>query len=312
MQIVRFLSSGRPRLGLVAEGGVIDLLGAATERGMRWAEPLFSDLRLFLLAGSQGREAATLVAERSRLPRLRLEELHCLAPFEPGGKILAHVVNYRGHDRDAGVTAPSKPFFFQKPSSSVSGPGDPIIASRHSSKCDHEVELAIVIGRVARDVRPEDAYDVIGGYTVLNDVSYRDFQMNEDGPELNRSYGKNWTQAKGMDFSCPMGPVLVLTDELPRPYPLRITCRVNGRVRQDASTADMIFKAPELIAEISRGMTLFPGDVIATGAPAGGGLADGRYLSPGDLVECSIERIGVLRNPVVADLATEASHVRAT
>lgn len=311
MQIVRFLSPAGPRLGLLTDGGVLDLAAAAAERGLSWAGPLFTDLRLFLLAGSPGREAAALLARGSRLPRYQITELRCLAPFESGAKILAHVVNYRGHDRDAGVTAPSKPFFFQKPSSAVSGPGDPIIASRHSAKCDHEVELAVVIGCVARDVRLEDAYAVVGGYTVLNDVSYRDFQMNEDGPELNRSYGKNWTQAKGMDFSCPMGPALVLPDELPRPYPLRITCKVNGVVRQDASTSDMIFKVPELIAEISRGMTLFPGDVIATGAPAGGGLADGKYLVPGDIVECAIDRIGVLCNPVVPDSEKESSDARA-
>lgn len=302
MQIVRFLSpqGGAPRLGLVDRDRVVDLAQAAAERGLSWLMPVMSDLRSFLFAGEAGRAAAQLLAERARHSVYERAAVRLLAPYETGSKILAQVVNYPGHDAEAKVKAPAKPFFFQKPASSVSNPDDTIIAHSVSTKLDHESELAIVIGRLCRNVSEADAYAYIGGYTVGNDVSYRDFQMNEDFPDLNASYGKNWTQGKGLDMACPLGPVLVLSDEMPTPYPLRLLCRVNGETRTDASTASMIHKAPALVAEASRGMTLYPGDVILTGTPMGGGLGTGKFLKPGDVVECEIERIGVLRNTVIA------------
>jgi 2-keto-4-pentenoate hydratase/2-oxohepta-3-ene-1,7-dioic acid hydratase in catechol pathway len=211
------------------------------------------------------------------------------------------VVNYHGHDKDAKVKIPAKPFFFQKPASCISNPEDPIIKHRLSAKLDHEVEVGVVIGKTGRDISLESAYEHVAGYTIVNDVSYRDLQMNEGLDDLNKSYGKNWTQGKGLDLSCPMGPVLVLTDEMEEPYPLNMTCKVNDIIRQKANTDEMIYKVPALIAEISQGMTLHPGDVIATGTCAGGGLADGKFLKPGDEVVCEIEGIGVLRNTVIED-----------
>jgi len=304
MRIARFLSPLGPRLGLVIAGGkVVDLVAAAQEQRLDWFVPAASDLRLFVAGGAALREVAATIAHRSQLPAPDLASLRLLAPFEAGSKILAHVVNYYGHDKEAKVKVPAKPFFFQKPTSSVANPGDPIVAHSASRKLDHEVEIGIVIGRGGRNIDAGQAFDHVAGYMVLNDVSYRDFQMNDGYPDLNTSYGKNWTQAKGLDAACPMGPVLVLTDELPEPYPLRKQCRVNGKLRQDANSADMIHKVPALVAEVSKGMTLWPGDVIATGTPAGGGLGDGVWLKPGDVVECEVERLGVLRNVVVADTA---------
>ena len=304
MRIARFLSPLGPRLGLVAaDDQVIDLAAAAQEQRLDWFVPAATDLRLFVAGGVAFRELASTLARPSQLPSVAIASLRLLAPFEAGSKILAHVVNYHGHDREAKVKVPAKPFFFQKPTSSVANPGDTIVAHRASSKLDHEVEIGIVIGRGGRNIEARDAFDHVAGYMVLNDVSYRDFQMNEGYPDLNTSYGKNWTQAKGLDAACPMGPVLVLTDELPEPYPLRKQCRVNGKVRQDASSADMIHKVPALVAEASKGMTLWPGDVIATGTPEGGGLGDGVWLKPGDVVECEVERLGILRSVVAADLS---------
>lgn len=304
MRIARFLSPLGPRLGLVvADGQVIDLVAAAQEQRLDWFVPAAKDLRLFLAGGVALRDMVSTIARRSQLPALEMASLRLLAPFEAGSKILAHVVNYYGHDKEAKVKVPAKPFFFQKPSSSVANPGDTIVAHRASHKLDHEVEIGIMIGRVGRSIDAEDAFDHVAGYMVLNDVSYRDFQMNDGYPDLNTSYGKNWTQAKGLDAACPMGPVLVLTDELREPYPLRKQCRVNGKVRQDANSSDMIHKVPALIAEVSKGMTLWPGDVIATGTPAGGGLGDEVWLKPGDVVECEVERLGVLRSVVAADLS---------
>ena len=301
MKIARYLSAAGPRLALVEGSQLVDLVDAAHERGQSWLAPLFADVRLFFAAGVAGRSQIAELLRHSRRPRQELATAHLLAPFEAGGKILAHVVNYYGHDKEAGVKVPAKPFFFQKPGSCVANPNDPIITHRHSTKLDHEVELGVIIGTAGRNISREAAYEHVAGYTIVNDVSYRDLQMNEGYDDLNKSYGKNWTQAKGMDFACPIGPLVVLRDEMPHPYPLAMSCKVNGQVRQKANTEEMIYKIPELIAEISKGMTLHPGDVIATGTCAGGGLADGKFLAPGDVVECEIDGIGVLRNFVVAD-----------
>lgn len=302
MRLVRFMTDAGPRLGLLETAEtVVDLVVASEEAGLGWFRPVAADLRLFLAGGARFRAIATELADRTGYARRRYDQLQLLAPFEQGSKIIAHVVNYLGHDTEAKVKVPAKPFFFQKPGSSVTHPGQPIMTHQASRKPDHEIEIGILIGKAARNIRPEDALDHVAGFTVLNDVSYRDLQMNEGFPDLNTSYGKNWTQAKGMDASCPMGPVLVLRDEMPEPYPLRKVCRVNGVIRQDANSADMIHKVPALVAEASRGITLWPGDVIATGTPAGSGLGDGLWLKPGDIVECEIEGIGTLSNPVIAD-----------
>jgi 2-keto-4-pentenoate hydratase/2-oxohepta-3-ene-1,7-dioic acid hydratase in catechol pathway len=304
MRLARFLSSSGPRLGIVEKDGLWDLVAAAEERGQSWLIPLFSDVRLFVSGGAGSRAAARSVIDHVRNSQRALSSARLLAPYEAGSKILAMVVNYHGHDKEAKVKIPSKPFFFQKPASCVANPDDSIIKHRLSAKLDHEVEVGVVIGKTGQDISLESAYEHVAGYTIVNDISYRDLQMNEGLDDLNKSYGKNWTQGKGLDFSCPMGPVVVLTDEMEKPYPLNMTCKVNDVVRQKANTDEMIYKVPALIAEISQGMTLHPGDVIATGTCAGGGLGDGKFLEPGDVVVCEIEGIGVLRNTVTPDLAS--------
>lgn len=305
MRIVRFLAADGPRIGLVKESRVVDLLAAAQARGLDWLRPFFTDLRAFLLAQPSLR--ATVESLAGDTATKELSELHLLAPFESGGKILAHVVNYFEHGAEANLKAPEKPFFFYKPPNAVSNPGDPIVAHAISDRLDHEVELAVIIGKPAVDLREEDVYAHVAGYTIANDVSYRDFQTNAGFQSLTPRYGQNWVQGKGLDFACPVGPVVVLTDEMPVPYPLEITCRVNGEVRQHSNTDNMIFKVPRLIAEISRAMTLFPGDIVLTGTCAGGGIGSGKYLKPGDTVECEIEKLGILRNAVVAGAAQAAT-----
>jgi 2-keto-4-pentenoate hydratase/2-oxohepta-3-ene-1,7-dioic acid hydratase in catechol pathway len=209
---------------------------------------------------------------------------------------VAHVVNYVEHGKEGKIEPPERPFFFFKPSNAVTHPEAPVVAPAITAKLDHEVELAVVVGRIGRDIPEERAYDYVGGYTILNDLSCRDLQRNEGAEGLSRRYGQNWIQGKGLDGCCPIGPCVVLGDEILEPYPLRITCRVNGEVRQDGSTDMMIFRVPRLMAEISRSLTLYPGDIVSTGSPAGGGVGTGKFLKPGDMVECEIERIGVLRN----------------
>jgi 2-keto-4-pentenoate hydratase/2-oxohepta-3-ene-1,7-dioic acid hydratase in catechol pathway len=169
---------------------------------------------------------------------------------------------------------------FLKPPSSVIGPGEAIVLPK-SARVDYEAELALVIGRRCRNVSAREAMEVILGYTCLNDVSDREAQ----------GWEKNWVRAKGFDTSAPLGPVIVTKDEIGEPF--HVVLRLNGEVRQDGTTRDLLFPIPRLIEEITSVMTLEEGDVIATGTPAGVGP-----LSPGDIVEVEIEGIGILRNPV--------------
>lgn len=204
-----------------------------------------------------------------------------LSPVFPT-KVIGVGRNYADHAAEQGVETPAEPVIFLKPATAVIGPGAPVVLPRQAKEVHHEAELAVVVGRVAHGVAAEDAGGFILGYTAANDISARDLQK-QDG---------QWGRAKGFDTFCPLGPAV--ETELD-PGDLSISCAVNGEIRQQAGTADMVFGVAELFAFISRVMTLLPGDVILTGTPAGTGL-----LRPGDLVEVTVERIGVLANPVVA------------
>jgi len=292
------------RLGAIVDGRAVDVAGVAGATGLGDRYD-FLDLKAVLGAGEQGRDwlaglLATPTSESERFS-VPIAAAPLVAPYVPGAKILCHVVNYAAHGAEAAVAPPEQPFFFLKPGSSVIGPRDHLVAHRWSTQMDYEVELAIVIGRPGRDIPAERAYEHVAGYTVLNDISYRDLQFNRAAPNLSTRYGQNWTQGKGLDASCPLGPWITLTDELAKPYPLSIRAWVDGELRQDGTTVDQIFRVPELIEHISRGMTLQPGDVIATGTPAGSGIADGSYLKVGQTVRCEVEGLGVLLNEVIAD-----------
>ena len=299
MRICRLSTEAGAHLGVVLGHEVVDLARAAADIGMDWAVPMFTDLRRFLIGGEPTRALAAQLAAGDAA-RVALDSARLLAPVESGVKLLAHVVNYAAHGKEGTtvLTPPEQPFFFWKHSHGVVGPGASIVGHRTSAKVDYEAELAVVIGRRGRDIPAARAFDHVAGYTVANDISFRDFQTNEACRSLTARYGQNWVQGKAMDAACPIGPWLVLDDELPDPGALRILCRVNGEVRQDDTTASMVFKVPALIEAASRGTTLEPGDVILTGTPGGSGIADGRYLQPGDRLETEIERIGLLVNRV--------------
>ena len=218
-----------------------------------------------------------------------LDRLDFAAPLGRIGKIIAVGKNYPDHAAEEGVAPPSEPLLFAKFPSSVVGHGDPIVwRASETTKVDWEAEMAVVIGRRARDVSRDDALGVVLGYSCLNDVSARDLQFG-DG---------QWVRGKSLDTFCPVGPWLVTADEISDPGARRIRCLVDGEVVQDASTAEMIHDVPALIAYCSRFMTLEPGDVIATGTPAGiGAFRDPpRYLADGQEVVVDIEGIGRLRN----------------
>jgi 5-carboxymethyl-2-hydroxymuconate isomerase len=207
-------------------------------------------------------------------------------------KIVCVGLNYRDHAREVEMELPERPLLFAKWQSAVVGDGEPIVIPPGVEQVDYEAELAAVIGARVKGVSAENALEAVEGYTCLNDVSARAFQFG-DG---------QWTRGKSIDTFCPIGPRVVPRDEVGDPQSLRIACRVNGETVQDGTTADMIFPVAELVAFISATITLEPGDVIATGTPPGVamGRPDGRYLQPGDTVEVEIERVGLLRNPVVA------------
>jgi 2-keto-4-pentenoate hydratase/2-oxohepta-3-ene-1,7-dioic acid hydratase in catechol pathway len=203
-------------------------------------------------------------------------------------------LNYRDHADETGRPPPEFPTLFVKSPSSVIGDGDPIVIPRHVTQPDYEGELAVVIGRRARDVAVADALGVVAGVTVAHDVSSRDHQFTTG----------QWSWSKSFDTFCPLGPELVSLDEVDLAGGLALETKVSGEILQSANTQELLFSVPELIAWISQGCTLEPGDVILTGTPSGVGAArtPPRWLVDGDVVEITIEAIGTLRNPVVRDL----------
>jgi len=211
--------------------------------------------------------------------------------FQPRN-ILCVGLNYKDHAEESNIPPPSQPVFFAKWINAASANGQPIILPPDTNEVDYEAELAVVIGRQCRNVAAHDAINYVAGYTCMNDVSARDFQ---------RSDGQ-WVRAKSQDTFAPFGPYLVTKDELPDPQVLPIRCSVNGRILQNSNTSKMIFGVPELIAFISRGVTLYPGDIISTGTPHGVGFAQNPpiFLRDGDEVVVEIDGIGRLSNPVKA------------
>jgi 2-keto-4-pentenoate hydratase/2-oxohepta-3-ene-1,7-dioic acid hydratase in catechol pathway len=211
---------------------------------------------------------------------LRLEEVELLAPVLPS-KLVCVGKNYAAHAAEFDSEVPEEPLLFLKPSTAVIGPGDPIRLLPINRRTDYEGELAVVIGRLARNVRAEDAYRYILGYTCANDVTLRDLQHTND----------QWTRAKGFDGSCPLGPWIETDVD---PTDVAVETRLNGEVVQRGSTADMVFGVATLLEYITMFMTLLPGDVVLTGTPEGVGR-----LAPGDIVEVEVDGVGPLTNAVV-------------
>ncbi len=217
----------------------------------------------------------------------------CARPLQRPPKIICVGLNYRAHALESKMEIPKVPTIFAKFPTAAIGCGEPIVLPRNSTKPDYEAELAFVIGKRGRHIPAEHWRDYVFGYTNFNDVSARDFQLRTS----------QWTIGKTFDTFAPMGPAIVTADEVPDPHALDISTTINGEVLQHSNTNDLIFKIPELIAHLSSVFTLEPGDVIATGTPAGVGFARNppRWLKPGDEVVIRVEGLGDLRNPVVAE-----------
>jgi 2-keto-4-pentenoate hydratase/2-oxohepta-3-ene-1,7-dioic acid hydratase in catechol pathway len=218
--------------------------------------------------------------------RVRLE-----APIpRPARNVFCLGRNYKEHAAERGAEAPPHPVYFTKAPETVVAPGAKVVHHAVTKELDYEVELAVVIGTAGRDIARERALEHVFGYTIVNDVTARDLQ---------KRHGQ-WFKGKSMDTFCPMGPVLVTTDEIPDPQALSVAMRINGETRQSSHTSKMIFPVDECIAVLSQGFTVLPGDVIATGTPEGVGAALGKFLGAGDRMEAEVERIGVLANRIVA------------
>lgn len=267
MRIVRFTTGEDPQYGVLT--GAVDQFGQPEE-----------DSVVVALAGDPLYVGIKLLEEQHRLADVRL-----LAPVLPRSKVVGIGKNYAAHAAEMGGAVPDEPLMFLKPNTSVVGPGDPIFYPRQTNELHYEGELAVVIGRMCRDVPVEKATDVIHGYTIANDVTARDLQRGD----------VQFTRAKGFDSFCPLGP-WIETDLDPQTFidGVSLQTHLNGDLVQDGNTRDLIFDIPTLIAHVSSVMTLLPGDVILTGTPEGVGP-----MEVGDEVEISIPGLGTLTNKVV-------------
>jgi len=291
---------GAARIGLLLESGAVMDIGAAAARARRRLPFDARDMVSLIASGRSGLAALRRLAKDFRGKGTALSALRVLAPIpRPRKNVFCVGWNYLEHFEEGAKARtqvqemPQHPTFFSKVPTTVTGPYDPVpLHAGITEKLDWEVELGVIIGRGARNIAEDDALKHVFGYTVVNDVSAR---------EVQRRHGQQWFKGKSLDGSCPMGPWIVTADEVPDPQALRVSCRVNGVVKQDSNTRQMYFRIPRIIAELSAGLTLEPGDIISTGTPAGVGHArtPPEFLAPGDLLETEVEGIRVLRNKIV-------------
>jgi 2-keto-4-pentenoate hydratase/2-oxohepta-3-ene-1,7-dioic acid hydratase in catechol pathway len=257
------------------------------------------------------RELSTWVERLDEVDRSELTipiaDVRLLAPIASPPKLLLLAGNYAKHVAERGGAAAERqetfPYVFMKPASTtLTRPGDPIIIPRVSpDHIDWECELGVVIGRRCRHIDEDEAMSCIAGYTIINDISDRAFRPNPQRKPRERDKFFDWLHGKWHDTFCPMGPCVLSADVVPDPQTLPIRLSLNGQVKQDASTAEMVFPIAAIVAFLSDLVTLQPGDVIATGTPSGVGSATGTYLRPGDRIRATIEPIGTLENPVEAE-----------
>ena len=283
MRFATIERNGQDEPAAIDGGRVVGLRGAG-----------FTDLQSVIAGGD---DALDRVRRQVRAPQLGaalgLDSVKLRAPLPRPPKIICIGLNYRDHAAEAKMPIPEVPTVFSKYATSVTGHGCPIVLPKNSVKPDYEAEFAVVIGKGGRHI-PEDRWrEHVFGYTIVNDVSARDFQMATS----------QWMMGKTFDTFAPMGPVIVTADEIADPHSLRIALRLNGEVLQDSNTSNLIFGVDKLVAFLSSVFTLEPGDVISTGTPAGVGFARKPpvWLKAGDEVAVEVEGIGTLVNPVVAE-----------
>ena len=281
MKLATFTHEGSTRIGVVEGDEIVDLAAAAPD--------LPREMVALLELGPEALTAAH--ATLARGPRVPLAEARLEAPIARPPKFLAVGLNYADHVAESGLEPPKQPTIFNKQSTCVTGPSDPIHVPRASHVVDYEGELGFVIGRRCRHVARDDASDVIAGYLVVNDVTVRDWQLRTP----------TWTMGKSFDTHGPIGPWLVTSDELRDPHRLHLRTWVNGELRQESNTKQLIFDCFALVEHFSTAFTLEPGDIVATGTPSGVGIVrkPPLLLQNGDVVRIEIEGIGAIENPVI-------------
>ncbi len=287
MKLVTFEQNGKTGIGALRADDTIVALGAA-------APNLPTDMKSFLAAGADALAAAQQPASNAPASAIvKRGAVKLRAPVTNPGKIICVGLNYADHAKEAGLPLPEYPTVFSKYSNTVNDPGGNIVLPKISAEPDYECELGVVIGRRAKNVSQADALSYVAGYLPFHDVSARDFQGRTS----------QWTLGKTFDTFAPMGPALVTSDEVGDPHTLDIQLSIGGEVLQKSNTSNLIFKIDFLVSYLSAIMTLEPGDVIATGTPAGIGGARNpkRFLKPGETVRIEIAKLGVLENPVVAE-----------
>ena len=277
MKLATFIENGIPRVGRVEGEVVVDLIDSG----------LPIEMSVLFAAGSDAMKlAATAAGEEFSIAKVTL-----CAPVLRPPKILAIGLNYKDHIAETGLDTPDFPMFFNKQSTAANGPYATIHLPRVSDKLDYEGELGFIIGRTCRHVPRDRAHEVIAGYVVCNDVSVRDWQMR----------AQTFTLGKSFDTHCPFGPWLVTADELGDPHDLALKTWINGELRQDSSTSQLVYDCFEQVETLTQAFTLEPGDLILTGTPSGVGIGfkPRRYLQVGDSVKVEIENIGHIENEVV-------------
>lgn len=290
MNFVNIRQDNSFRLGVMRDEHVIDLPDLARQSGEEGY--IVSSMNRFLDGGEEARRFVSRLlndfGEHHRGNPIPVSQLG--PPIPNPGKIIAVGLNYQSHANEANFKPPEYPLIFAKFPNSISGPRDAIVLPAKDMEVDSEAELAVVIGRRAKAISVESAYEYVAGYMSLNDVSARKWQFAD----------KQWTRGKSCDTFCPTGPWISTRDDIPDPHNLRITGRLNGVVLQESNTSEVIFRIPELLAFISATITLDPGDIIATGTPSGVGAfrSPPVYLKDGDVTEVEIEKLGKLVNPV--------------
>ena len=319
MRLCRFVVDDLVLVGFYHDRSVVPIAQAVEaymeQEDIELALPATDDLlELLPPDGPRLREVQALARWVTDLDRDRLEELslplnevRMLVPIPRPPKVLLLAGNYAAHVAERGGTVAERsetfPYVFMKPpTTTLTNPGDPVVIPRVSpDHIDWECELGVVIGRRCRHVPEADALGYVAGYTVVNDVTDRRFQPNPDRRPRERDKHFDWLHGKWHDTFLPVGPCVLTADAVPDPQALRLSLAVNGKPKQDATTGQMVFPVAAIVAFLSSFITLEPGDLIATGTPAGVGSSTGEYLKPGDVVTATVYGIGTLENPVVAE-----------
>ncbi|MHA1903510.1 MAG: fumarylacetoacetate hydrolase family protein [Candidatus Thorarchaeota archaeon] len=300
MRLVTYSRLGVPSIGVELENGILDIPEAASRFGRMYQIKghMFPSTMLHLLQWESGIEVVQQILDRyeqtppnERPMVYQTSSISFEAPIDRPGKIIALGLNYKAHIDETGSDPIKEPVIFAKFPSCIVGPDYDVPMPRVSSQIDWEVELGIVIGKICFNVEEKDALEYVAGYTIINDLSARDLQFS-DG---------QYVRSKSLNGFCPLGPRIVTTDELGNGSGLKLQTKINGVLKQDSTTSELLFDVPQIVSFLSKSFTLEPGDIIATGTPAGVGFARDppEFLKPGDEMELYIEKIGYLRNKIV-------------